>query len=347
MNMHKKPLVSILTPVYNQARYIDQTIRSVLSQTYQDWEWVILDDGSTDGTGDIVRRVKDSRIRYHVQEHAGPECLARIFNNGLAFCSGDFIALLDGDDYWTHNEKLQLQVETLSDPGIVLSYGVSRVINQSGKKIGYMRIQEDSRIAHNNPVGSSLKIFLLQRYCFLPNSTVMLRKGTLDSIGGFVEAAGLTQDFPTWTRLSLEGRFAPIALCIGCWRRHILSSTFKTDSERLFDAGVDFLKDFVLRHEKKLQSLGLPYDREMLQKNWEEFRREYFQYLPYNRTMLMLQLGLFNDAKAEFRKFKEANPSAKSELIYALITIAHALKIDVVNPLAAFKSKLLGHSSNP
>ena len=196
--MCEKPFVSILTPVYNQAGYIEQTMRSVLNQTYQDWEWILLDDGSTEATGDIIRRVKDSRIRYHVQEHAGPERLAKTFNNALALCSGDFVALLDGDDYWTHNEKLQLQVESLSDPGTILSYGVSRVINQSGKKIRYMGIQEDLRIAHNNPVGSSLKILLLQRCCFLPNSTVMLRKGALDSIGGFVEAAELTQDFPTY-----------------------------------------------------------------------------------------------------------------------------------------------------
>ncbi len=337
--MHKKPLVSILTPVYNQAPYIDHTIRSVLNQTYQHWEWVILDDGSTDDTGEIIQRTKDSRIRYTAQEHAGLKRLAKTFNNALALCSGDFIALLDGDDFWPHNEKLEMQIQSFSDPDIVLSYGESCVINQSTKKIGYMSIPDDTSIACNNPVGSALKIFLLKRYCFLPNSTVMLKKETIHTIGGFTEAAGLTQDFPTWTRLSLEGKFAPIPFCIGYWRRHISSSTFETDPERLFDSGISYLRDFIVIHEKKLQSLGLSYDSKSLEIHWNAFRKKHFRYLPYNRAMLMLRLGLFKDAKAEFRRFKELNPSAKSEIIYALINISQALKIDVVNPLAEFKSK--------
>lgn len=338
--MHGKPLVSILTPVYNQALYIEETLNGVLGQTYQNWEWIILDDGSIDNTGDIIRRFKDSRIKYHVQEHAGREHLARTFNNALGFSTGDFIALLDGDDFWPEKTKLAIQLQSFSEPDTVLSYGESCVINQNGKMIGHMRIPADKRTAHNNPIGSALNILLLKRYCFLPNSTVMIKKEALQTIGGFVEAHGLNQDFPTWTRLALEGRFAPVPLCIGYWRRHISSSNLNTNPQSLFDAGIEFLRDFVIVHEAKLQSLGLSYNQEMLEKNWEECRREYFDYLPYNRAMLMLRLGLFEEAKAEFRKFLELAPSFKSKCIYSLINASGAVKTDLVNPAAAFKGKL-------
>lgn len=321
---------------------MEQTIRSVLNQTYQDWEWILLDDGSTDATGDIIKRFKDSRIRYHVQEHAGSARLAATFNNALALCSGDFIALLDGDDYWQNNEKLKIQINSLQEPEFILSYGEAALINQGGKRIGYMSIPKNMHVARNDPVGSSLELLLLQRYCFLPNSTILLRKKALDDIGGFVEAPGLNQDFPTWTELSLEGKFAPIPFCVACWRRHISSSNFNTAPERLFDAGIVFLKDFVLRQEKKLRSLGLSYHIQMLEKHWEGRRREHLHYLPYNRAMLMLRLGLFKNATVEFRKFKEKHPSAKSALIHAMIHVSRALHIDVVNPVAALKNRLKG-----
>ena len=340
--MTSDPLISIITPVYNQERFIEQTIRSVLDQTYRDWEWIILDDGSTDGTGDIIRRVKDSRVRYHVQEHAGPERLARTFNNALALCSGVFIALLDGDDFWPHHEKLAIQSKTFGDSDIVLSYGESQMINHTGKKIGYMSIPDNTAVAHNNPIGSSLRILLLQRYCFLPNSTVMIRRETLSNIGGFVEAEGLTQDFPTWTRLSLEGRFAPIRACLGCWRRHASSTNLTSNLERLFDAGIDFLKIFVRTNESKLRTLGLFSDFGNLEKQWNIYRQEYVRHLHYNGAMLMLQLGMFREARAEFNKFAISNPSVKNACIRSLVNIACAMNVDFVNPIATLKSEIDG-----
>jgi len=336
--MHKKPLISILTPVYNQERFIEQTIRSVLGQTYRNWEWLIIDDGSTDRTREIILSFQDKRIRYTHQEHKGIQYLAKTYNRAFSFCNGIYIAMLDGDDYWP-DYKLEVQNRGFDKPDIVLSYGECTVVNHHNKKIASMSIPEDVNIARNDPIGSALHKFIPERFCFIHTSTVMLKKQALINIGGFIEAEGLFHDFPTWVRLSIEGKFSVFPVCLGYWRRHISSSTFEADPERLFDSGIDFLQDFVLMYEKKLQSLGLFYDIEILKKHWEEFRREHFRYLPYNRAMLMLRLGLFKDAKAEFKKFKESNPSAKTELIYALINVSHALKTDVVNPIAEFKSK--------
>ncbi len=337
--MAKKPLVNILTPVFNHHLYIEQTIQSVLNQTYQDWEWVILDDGSTDGTADIIKKYKDSRIRYFFQENAGVTQLAKTFNKALSKCNGDLVAMLDSDDYWINN-KLELQIKSFDNPEIILSYGECCVVNPSGRKISYMRLPDDLCIANNNPVGSSLKILLLKRYCFLSNSTVMLRKSILTKIGGFVEAEGLYQDFPTWTRLSLEGRFSAIPMCLGYWRRHINSTCLNMNPEHAFEAGINFLRDFIYQNQTRLNELNFSLGMDTLEKGWMATKDELMQYMPYNSAMLLMRIGAFKEAQVEFIKFAEKNPSLKNRLIYCLINFSKIIRTDIVNPLADLKRRL-------
>jgi glycosyltransferase involved in cell wall biosynthesis len=310
-----------------------------LNQTYQNWEWIILDDGSTDNSGDIIKGVKDSRIYYTFQEHAGIEQLVRTYNKALQMCNGDFIAMLDHDDYWPEY-KLEIQIESFDNYDIVLSYGECCMVNQKGKKISYESLPDDPSIALNDPVGSSLKVLMFKRYSFIPNVTVMLKRIALMNIGGFVEAKGLYQDFPTWTRLSLEGRFAAIPRCLGYWRRHPSAITLNSNPEVKIDLRLKFLRDFVLQNKKRLNELGFFYDMDRFEEHWEEIRKEHIPYLPYNRAMLMLSLGLFDKAKAEFKKFLGKDSSLKNKLIYYLIVFSGLIKADIVNPVADFKRKI-------
>jgi len=332
----KRPLISIITPVFNQRLYIEQTIRSVLGQTYREWEWVLLDDGSTDGTGELIQNVTDNRIRYASQEHAGLVNLTKTYNRALSMCTGDFIAMLDHDDYWP-DYKLDLQIKKFDNPDVVLSYGVCCVVNQKGREICHTLIPEDPGAASNNPTGSTLEELLFRRYSFILNSTVMLRRSALAAIGGFVEAKGLYHDFPTWVRLSLEGKFAPVPLCIGFHRKHPSAVTFNSDKKRYFNTRLGFLRKFVLENEKKLHDLGLFYETDMLEKRWEEMTNEHFLYIHYDRAMLMLSLGIMGEAKAEFRTFLEKYPSAKNRLIYFLIHLSALTGTDLVNPTAGLK----------
>ncbi len=335
--MNRKPLISIITPVHNQSFHINQTIQTVLNQSYQNWEWIIIDDGSTDDTGDIIKSYKDSRVYCAFQKHAGVGQLVKTFNKALKMSNGDFIAMLDHDDYWPEY-KLKMQMESFDKPGIVLSYGECCVVNQKERNISNMNIPSDARIANNEPVGSSLKILMFNRYCFIASSTVMLKKSALLNIGEFVEAEGLYQDFTTWTRLSLEGRFSAIPRCLGYWRRHPSAASLSCDSVRLFDAGINFLREFILQNEKKLNALDIFYDMDKFEEHWEEIKKEHFFYLPYNRAML--SVGLFEKAKAEFKKFLEKDSSLKNKLIYYLIFFSGLIKADIVNPLSDFKRKI-------
>lgn len=100
-NMEDK-LVSIITPCYNGEKYIAETIESVLSQTYRNWEMIIVDDGSKDGSAEIVKKCqkKDPRIKFLQQANAGS---AAARNNGIRHAKGRYICLLDADDVWNSN----------------------------------------------------------------------------------------------------------------------------------------------------------------------------------------------------------------------------------------------------
>src|SRR5258708_22225644 len=95
--MRNSPVVSIITPVYNHERFISAAIQSVIWQSYQNWEQIIIDDGSTDSTAKIIAGFLDTRIRYCHQENSGIEALAHTYNRALSLCRGEFIAILEGD----------------------------------------------------------------------------------------------------------------------------------------------------------------------------------------------------------------------------------------------------------
>jgi glycosyltransferase involved in cell wall biosynthesis len=341
-DMNSRPLISILTPVYNRRAYIPETIRSVLTQSYENWEWILLDDGSTDGTGEIIQAFKDSRIHYFYQEHAGVDHLARTFNSALARSHGTFIAMLDSDDYWPP-DKLEVQVRYFDDPDVVLSYGECELVNQNGETIYTMRLPEDPGIAGNRPTGSSLGHALFSRYGFIANSTVMMKKDALLSIGGFVNAEGLYQDFPTWMTLALYGPFAAVPRCLGYYRRHTSAISFNAEPGRgedpwyRLDLRLAFIREFIARNRARLDELGFSFDVAAFEKRWEDIRRESVPYVPYNRAMMLLRLGLMKDAREEFRRFLAERRSLKHGLIYCLFVLSAFTRHDLVTPFSAFR----------
>lgn len=100
-------MISVIMPAYNRENVIAESINSVLNQSYSDLELIIVDDGSTDNTKDIVQSIRDDRIKYYYQENAGA-CVAR--NYGIDLAKGEYIAFHDSDDIW-HADKLEKQIE--------------------------------------------------------------------------------------------------------------------------------------------------------------------------------------------------------------------------------------------
>ena len=118
--MKQTPLVSVIIPVYNYARYLGEAIESVLGQTYRDVEVIVVDDGSTDQSGEVAKSFADRGVRYFRQDHAG---IGPARNAGVELAQGDFLAFLDADDRWPE-EKLERQLRAFeNDPALEMVFG--------------------------------------------------------------------------------------------------------------------------------------------------------------------------------------------------------------------------------
>ena len=189
----KQPLFSVIIPTYNCAFKIQRSIQSVLSQSYSNFEILVMDDGSTDETKDIVLSFDDSRITYFWDKNFGGP--ARPRNRGIECAKGDWICFLDADDWWDFR-KLELsliEIETGADVIYHDLYYV-RSLNQSVFR---------DRLRSSTPRSPMFRS-LLCRSISIPNSSVVVRKDLLKEIGGISENKDLVsvEDYDTWIRLS-------------------------------------------------------------------------------------------------------------------------------------------------
>jgi glycosyltransferase involved in cell wall biosynthesis len=112
MLVTNRPVVSIIMPTYNRSDLIGETVDSVIAQSFSDWELIVIDDGSTDDTAEILRKFNDQRIHYRFFPHCG--MLGKLRNVGIKLAKGQFLAFLDSDDLWKP-EKLHSQISALAD----------------------------------------------------------------------------------------------------------------------------------------------------------------------------------------------------------------------------------------
>lgn len=183
-------LVSIIMPVYNGEKFIKYTIESVLCQTYQNWEMILIDDASTDNSMRIVNRYRDRRIRIYSNSYNRGIAYTR--NYGLDLCRGEYISLLDDDDIISR-DKLQLQVEFLEmNPRIDIVGGRTVWIDEKGKKIS-----EVSKIYFDN---DEIKALALLKNPFW-NCEVMFRKTIVSKYKYFYKSCmyGM-EDYHFWIR---------------------------------------------------------------------------------------------------------------------------------------------------
>jgi glycosyltransferase involved in cell wall biosynthesis len=251
-------LVSIISPTYNHEKFIAECIESVLAQSYENWEMIIIDDGSTDSTYSIACEYarKDNRIRPFTQENIGIFRLGESYNFALNQSSGKYIAILECDDVWLP-EKLKLQVEVLErKPECILSWGK---VYLSSIDLSYHYYispgnDEDSSLFNNKPVGSFLKKFI---YKTIPALTIVIRHEALLEIGGFIQGFNLPLvDVPTSMELLMKGEFAYIDAPLGSWRIYPNQVT-KTYTGQLTTGYYLLVKSFMQRFPGIFEQQGL------------------------------------------------------------------------------------------
>ena len=214
------PLVSVISPAYNHEKYIAECIRSVQSQTYTNWEMIIIDDGSTDSTFSIATQFarEDTRIRAFTQKNVGIFRLKESYNFALSQSVGKYIAILECDDVWLP-EKLQLQVKALEDnPQCVLSWGktYSATDDLAHRYTLAPADDKDPDLYINKPPGKFLERLMQMG---IPALTLVIRREVLLEAGGFIQDFGLPLvDMPTILELVMRGEFSYIDKPLGYWR---------------------------------------------------------------------------------------------------------------------------------
>jgi glycosyltransferase involved in cell wall biosynthesis len=271
-----EPLVSIITPTYNHERYIATCISSVLAQSYGRWELLVVDDGSSDRTGEVARSFGDGRIRYRRQVHRGIHGLADTYNDALREARGDLIAILEGDDFWPP-DKLETLIPQFDAPDVVFAYGLAQIARSDGTGTGEtipsrraLRRLSPGQLG-NDPVGSAVRPMLLPDPGFFTYPcTLVLRRSALAALGGFLTVGDRhAVDWATCIHLALLGRFAFVPRVMGFWRRHggAVNSSLRLEAHLRED--FRFLRAFALAHQDRL---GLTAnDLAAMDRAWERF----------------------------------------------------------------------------
>ncbi len=234
--------VSVIVPTYNTIAYLPAAIESILKQTFEEFEILLVNDGSTDHTAQWAKTLTDPRIRYIEQNNQG---LSAARNTGLALAQGRYIALLDADDLW-ESTKLEKQVALLdANPDIGMVHSWVWFMDGQGRSTGRIwKTQAEgmalSRLLHRNDV--AVLSVLVRRECF-------------DKVGGFDPTLRSLEDWDLWLRLVVEHSIAVIKEPLAYYRQlpgsmsrncDVMEASFKTVIDRHFaraPQSLQFLRD--------------------------------------------------------------------------------------------------------
>jgi glycosyltransferase involved in cell wall biosynthesis len=231
-------LVSIILPTYNGSPYIKKAIESVLSQTYKNWELIIIDDCSLDRTSSIVANYinLNSNIKYiKNNENLGVQ---KSLNKGLSVSKGEYIARIDDDDEWIDVDKLKTQVEFLeSNIGYVLIGTGALLVDEDDELLSkYLLPKSDLEIKNK----------ILSKNCFV-HSSVLFKKNTAQEVGGFSENEAIkhVEDYDLWLRLGMKGKLFNLNTYSTALRVRSQSLTYKkrvTQAKRILNLIVKYRK---------------------------------------------------------------------------------------------------------
>lgn len=236
------PLVSIITPVFNGEKFLAKAIESALDQTYQNFELLIVNDGSTDNSFAIIKPfLKDSRVIYIEQKNAG---VAAARNTAIKHAKGKYIGFLDQDDLWLDN-KLEVQVAALEqDKSVALVHSKQDFIDSHSNKIDYEWV-----------TGAS-------GYCFRENFkknriavlTVLIRKTIIEEIGLFNEQLSGADDYEMWLRVTLKHPIKYIDQSLVFYRFH--DNNVSKDSFRMTITDLKAINTILSEHPEALNIAG-------------------------------------------------------------------------------------------
>lgn len=200
------PRVTVLMSVYNSAKYLPEAIESILNQSYEDFEFLIINDGSTDDSLKIIKDYTDKRIRLITRKNKG---LTASLNEGISKAKGEFIARQDSDDVSVPN-RLKDEVEFLDDnPSVGLVGSNYTIMDKSGKKLVTTNV-----FTHPNDL--KLCQITCNQY---GHGSIMMRKTIANECNGYDKSVGYVEDYDLWTKISRVSDIANIEKPLYLYRR--------------------------------------------------------------------------------------------------------------------------------
>jgi glycosyltransferase involved in cell wall biosynthesis len=247
ISQEDQPLVTIVIPTYNRFGFVQQAIASVIAQTYNHWELIIVDDGSEDGTAGAIISMNDSRIKLLGMKHSGN--IASLRNAGVKAGSGEWLAFLDSDDLWVPG-KLEIQLQTLFKEEKSWGYGGFELMNSEREKI-------PNKSGIYRPLSGWIIKELLTNEASVNIGTLILKRLLFEEAGGFNEDAELLyrEDYELVIRIALRAEALAIPDILVRVREHYGRSTnaFEYGNERTAAVYEYFIRT---RPEKKLAKIA-------------------------------------------------------------------------------------------
>lgn len=224
------PRVTVLMPVHNGGAYLDAAVRSILGQTFPDFELLAIDDGSTDGSGEVLRGYRDPRLR--LVENGRNVGIVETLNRGLTLSRGEYVARMDCDDV-SLPERFARQLRFFdAHPDIGVLGTCGERIDEGGKTVA----------PFCQPLRHEAIRFCLHFFCPLTHPSVMMRKEVVLGAGGYMPGGPLPagelvpEDYDLWWRLSTATRFANLPDCLLLLRKHAETVTARHMDEFRFQA---------------------------------------------------------------------------------------------------------------
>lgn len=229
--------VSVVVPCYNYGRYLAACLDSILAQTYPASEILVIDDGSTDDTEEVIQPfLSDQRVQFHRQTNRGQ---ASAKNAGVARSTCDVVAFLDADDLWMP-EKLARQMPLFDNPAVGVTFTGQRSIDADGRPMRTFR-----RVGH-----SAFRRGRVTRWLgfenIVPFSASAVRRQLFTECGGFDETLGMGIDWELWLRLSLVTEFDFVDDELFVYRLH--SSQMSRNLAGRIEASEEIFRNFVAQH---------------------------------------------------------------------------------------------------
>jgi glycosyltransferase involved in cell wall biosynthesis len=267
MTNRENPTVSVVIPAHNRKTALVRAMRTVLAQTRDDWELIVVDDASTDGTDGVVKSFEDGRIVYvrHTQNRGGGA--AR--NTGIQASRGKYVAFLDSDDEW-FPEKLARDVAAFAGEAVGLVYCGKELVDPDGhlllRRIPSLEGDLYRQLLGHDFIGSC--------------SRVAVRKDVLEAVGGFDENLPSGQDWDMWVRSAKVAKVACVPECLV--RRHIGHEQISGSLKRIYDGHLKVV-------EKHLKEL----DPGLLSRHWADLSAMLMNYdVQHGREMALASLKL-------------------------------------------------------